>query len=419
MVLIRTMPASGIRPSFTPGAGLGEISPWAIRIEGMLTRINVRLLASETRTTAALSGGLDASTIRQEISTLRDQAIAALSKTAEVVETNIRGTQDAVQLEFNKHRAAIKELDQSVNEIIANATDAFEQQKVDLVTSHQTNMEADRLMRDQLTMQFENMKKADTILREQLAQSFAEKDTEIKQLQDLFASGAVPPQPPMASPSPASSTEPKVSTEPKDAWTIYNENKITGGVASPDVPPGFGQGAPSASAGMGHSFSGAPKLRDLAIMGRDWNNHKILDLHLTPEAFEVWRMRALDYLTKDRPDVKEMLVWAETQSEEILGGTPHKGVIDPTPPCGHPRGTKTCTRSTTSSTRASTGSWSIRFSSGPSFAQEMVWSYGGNYTGSTKVPPHGSSKQRTEDTCFQNNALRSSNFGKPYQIGRS
>ena len=81
-------------PPFTPGADLNEISPWASRIEGMLTRVNIRLLTLETRTNAALSGGLDASAIRQEVSTLRDQAIAALNKTAEVVETNIRGTQD-------------------------------------------------------------------------------------------------------------------------------------------------------------------------------------------------------------------------------------------------------------------------------------------------------------------------------------
>ena len=84
-------------PPFTPGADLNEISPWANRIEGMLTRINVRLLTLETRTAAALSGGLDANAIRQEVSTLRDQAIEALKKTAEVVETNIRGTQDRVQ----------------------------------------------------------------------------------------------------------------------------------------------------------------------------------------------------------------------------------------------------------------------------------------------------------------------------------
>ena len=66
-------------------------------------------------------------------------------------------------------------------------------------------------------------------------------------------------------------------------------------------------------------------------MGRDWNNHKLLYLHLAPEVFDTWRIRALGYLAKDRPDVRHILVWAESQSEEIVGESPQKGVADPTP----------------------------------------------------------------------------------------
>ena len=105
----------------------------------------------------ALSGGLDANTIRQYVSKLRDQAIEALNMTASVVEANIRGTQDAVQFDFNTHLAAIGDLDKSINEIVANAMEAFDQQKIDLMTSHQTNSKAGRLIRDQLTTQFNVM----------------------------------------------------------------------------------------------------------------------------------------------------------------------------------------------------------------------------------------------------------------------
>ena len=71
-----------------------------------------------------------------------------------------------MQLEFNKHRSELKHLDQSVNEIVANATEAFEQQKVDLIPSHQTNTDADRLMPDQLIVKFDDLKKEDGGLRD-------------------------------------------------------------------------------------------------------------------------------------------------------------------------------------------------------------------------------------------------------------
>ena len=66
---------------------------------------------------------------------------------------------------------------------------------------------------------------------------------------------------------------------------------------------------------------------------RDWQG-KPLDLRKSPEDYTTWRSRVLVFLGKDRLDIRQVLVWAETQgkplgpSEEAAGFTQH-GIQDP------------------------------------------------------------------------------------------
>jgi hypothetical protein len=70
-------------------------------------------------------------------------------------------------------------------------------------------------------------------------------------------------------------------------------------------PPGFGGG-------------GGGKPRDLRINTRDWSDSRKLDVTTTFEQFQVWKDRATMFLSKERPDVRALLTWAETQSQAGL-----------------------------------------------------------------------------------------------------
>ena len=86
-------------------------------------------------------------------------------------------------------------------------------------------------------------------------------------------------------------------------------------------PPGFAAAAPvqlpqhfsldGKSGGRGYE-------REFRIDSRSWGNHRALDLAAAPEAFLVWRDRALGYLCRESPDVRKLLVWAEAQTKEGL-----------------------------------------------------------------------------------------------------
>ncbi len=72
-------------------------------------------------------------------------------------------------------------------------------------------------------------------------------------------------------------------------------------------PPGFG--------GVG---GGGSRPKELRINARDWSDSRKLDVTTSFEHFQVWKDRALMFLSKERPDVRALLVWAETQSQADL-----------------------------------------------------------------------------------------------------
>ena len=53
------------------------------------------------------------------------------------------------------------------------------------------------------------------------------------------------------------------------------------------------------------------------IENRNWGDFKKLDVTNEPEGYLVWRDRALAHLSKDRPDVKDLLLWSVKQSTLI------------------------------------------------------------------------------------------------------
>ncbi len=69
-------------------------------------------------------------------------------------------------------------------------------------------------------------------------------------------------------------------------------------------PPGSGDG-------------GRPK--EMRLDARGWGaNQPKLDIGVPGDAFQIWKDRALMFLSRERPDVRKLLSWAETQTQETL-----------------------------------------------------------------------------------------------------
>ena len=72
-------------------------------------------------------------------------------------------------------------------------------------------------------------------------------------------------------------------------------------------------GTPGGGGGKG----GYPYQKEMRIDARSWTARK-LDVATTFEGFQVWKDRAMMFLSRERPDVRRLLSWAETQSKDSL-----------------------------------------------------------------------------------------------------
>ncbi len=97
--------------------------------------------------------------------------------------------------------------------------------------------------------------------------------------------------------------------------------------------PGYTGGGGSYHAGGGGK-GGAPYPREMRIDSRGWGSeNKKLDITTSFDAFQVWRDRAKTFLSRERPDVRKLLTWAEAQTkdgleENIIEYAERLGVID-------------------------------------------------------------------------------------------
>jgi hypothetical protein len=127
-------------------------------------------------------------------------------------------------------------------------------------------------------------------------------------------------QPPGMSPAWAAWAANRAGPDPAaGAWA--QAPPLPGPSPAPAAPPGIGwrrsfdiatPGAFGAISGSG----GRPK--ELRINARDWGDSRKLDVTTTFEHFQVWKDRAMMYLSKERPDVRALLGWAEAQSQADL-----------------------------------------------------------------------------------------------------
>ncbi len=62
---------------------------------------------------------------------------------------------------------------------------------------------------------------------------------------------------------------------------------------------------------------GNPYSREMRLDARGWTSVK-LDIGVASDVFQIWKDRAMMFLSRDRPDVRKLLCWAETQTQETL-----------------------------------------------------------------------------------------------------
>jgi hypothetical protein len=73
-----------------------------------------------------------------------------------------------------------------------------------------------------------------------------------------------------------------------------------------------------------HSYTNSPGMdggrpREMRLDARGWGNSQPkLDIGVAVDTFQIWKDRTMMFLSRERPDVRRLLNWAETQSKETL-----------------------------------------------------------------------------------------------------
>ncbi len=131
-------------------------------------------------------------------------------------------------------------------------------------------------------------------------------------------------------------TTPPRPAQPHDAWGAW----AAGRGASPQGQPPQQHDAWAAAAAASaaapqqqqqqpgepprHSYMTTPggdggKPREMRLDARGWGaNQPKLDIGVPVDSFQIWKDRAMMFLSRERPDVRKLLSWAETQTKETL-----------------------------------------------------------------------------------------------------
>ncbi len=57
----------------------------------------------------------------------------------------------------------------------------------------------------------------------------------------------------------------------------------------------------------------------MRLDARGWGNSQPkLDIGVATDTFQIWKDRAMMFLSRDRPDARRLLSWAETHTKETL-----------------------------------------------------------------------------------------------------
>jgi hypothetical protein len=126
---------------------------------------------------------------------------------------------------------------------------------------------------------------------------------------------AAAPQP---APATGAASDPWASAA-GDPWSSASGGPPGGPLGGPPSgPPGGPPGGPQMHRIDTPVHDPTRRVHEYRVDNRAWGDNRRLDLITQPEGYLIWRDRALGHLSRDRPDVKRLLVWGEKQSAETL-----------------------------------------------------------------------------------------------------
>ncbi len=123
---------------------------------------------------------------------------------------------------------------------------------------------------------------------------------------------------------PAPASPPPRAQQPQDPWATF-QSPAAAPALDPWATGHAAQAAQEPPGGPRHFEMGTPGgkgaypyPREMRIDARSWGDHRKLDVGTSFEGFQVWKDRAMMFLSRERPDIRRLLTWAEGQSKDSL-----------------------------------------------------------------------------------------------------
>ena len=114
---------------------------------------------------------------------------------------------------------------------------------------------------------------------------------------------------------------PTNATPAFDAWAAYRGSPPPDAWAAAAAAPQQPQQQPGEQPRHSYMTPGGDggRPREMRLDARGWGaSQPKLDIGVYFDSFQIWKDRALMFLSRERPDVRKLLSWAETQTKETL-----------------------------------------------------------------------------------------------------
>jgi hypothetical protein len=296
----------GLTPGMTEAATVASLNAWGAARDAELIQLR-RVVAAHAGTLAELRGDLGMT--QTVVASAFEQAKTQL----QAIVDNFRV--EAAKLRYDGEVAAAQSLS-NLEQVVAAARSRFDAQ--------------DALVANGLTELAQRLGAVDAWAQAEPARVAALVEAAPTQQRWRRSPGGVTTPPPVPS-------TPQQAQQRDGSWDAYAAAQ---GPAPPDAwarpqataplnfniasPPGIGGKGDFGKGGGGWGNDGGKGgsfPRDLRINPRDWGDTKKLDSTTSYDGFQIWKDRALTHLSKERPDVRTLLAWAETQTKPELDAT--------------------------------------------------------------------------------------------------
>ena len=109
--------------------------------------------------------------------------------------------------------------------------------------------------------------------------------------------------------------------DPRDgAAGAWSQTGATASATSvPRMPQAFELGSPMPPAAASYPEAASTREKEYSVFNRDWGDHKKPDLAGDPAGYSTWQERAMDHLAKDKPEIRQWLLWSTQEFNDQRG----------------------------------------------------------------------------------------------------